>query len=95
MKIPREFAPADRCLYDFALCSRQNGWAQADTAQDPPTLGSGPTPTRLMIFSQCEGDTTFSRLRRLKNLPWNCGRSARGTGRMTMVRRGLTRDLIR
>ena len=34
MKITREFAPADRYVYDFGLCSYEKGWAQVDTAQD-------------------------------------------------------------
>ena len=59
MKITREFAPADRYLYDFGLCCYQNGWAQVDTAQDASYFGIWANPTRLMIFSYCEGDTTL------------------------------------
>ena len=32
MKITREFCPDDRYVYDFGLCSYENGWAQVDTA---------------------------------------------------------------
>jgi hypothetical protein len=59
MKITREFAPADRYRYDFGLCSYANGWAQFDTAQDASYFGTWANPTRLLIFSYCEGDTTL------------------------------------
>ena len=59
MKITREFAPADRYLYDFGLCSYANGWAQVDTAQDASYFGTWANPTRLLIFNYCEGDTTL------------------------------------
>jgi hypothetical protein len=59
MKITREFAPADRYLYDFSLCSYANGWAQVDTAQDASHFGTWPNPTRLLIFTYCEGDMTL------------------------------------
>ena len=59
MKITREFAPADRYTYDFGLCSYEKGWAQVDTAQDASYFGTWANPTRLMIFSYCEGDTTL------------------------------------
>ncbi len=59
MKITREFAAADRYLYDFGLCSYENGWAQVDTAQDASYFGIWANPTRRMIFSYCEGDTTL------------------------------------
>ena len=59
MKITREFAPADRYLYDFGLCSYANGWAQVDTAQDASYFGTWANPTRMLIFNYCEGDTTL------------------------------------
>jgi hypothetical protein len=59
MKITREFAPADRYLYDFGLCSYANGWAQVDTAQDASYFGTWANPTRLLILNYCEGDTTL------------------------------------
>jgi hypothetical protein len=59
MKITREFAPADRYLYDFGLCSTANGWAQIDTAQDASYFGTWANPTRLLILNYCEGDTTL------------------------------------
>ncbi len=59
MKIPHEFRPGDRYLYDFGLCSFENGWAQVDTAQDASYFGTWASSTRLMIFSYCEGDTTL------------------------------------
>jgi len=59
MKITREFCPGDRYIYDFALCSYEKGWAQVDTAQDASYFGTWANPTRLMIFSYCEGDTTL------------------------------------
>ena len=59
MKITRELCPGDRYTYDFGLCSYENGWAQVDTAQDASYFGTWANPTRLMIFSYCEGDTTL------------------------------------
>ena len=54
-----EFSPGDRYTYDFGLCSYEKGWAQVDTAQDAPDIVTWANPTRLMIFSYCEGDTTL------------------------------------
>ena len=45
MKITREFAPADRYLYDFGLCRYANGWAQVDTGQDASYFGTWANPT--------------------------------------------------
>ena len=59
MKITREFCPADRYVYDFGLCRYENGWAQVDTAQGASYFATWANPTRLMIFSYCEGDTTL------------------------------------
>ena len=59
MKITREFCRDDRYVYDFGLCSYEKGWAQVDTAQDASYFGTWANPTRLMIFSYCEGDTTL------------------------------------
>lgn len=59
MKTTREFAAGDRYRYDFGLCSYANGWAQIDTAQDASYFGTWANPTKLMIFSYCEGDTTL------------------------------------
>ncbi len=59
MKVTREFCPGDRYGYDFGLCSYENGWAQVDTAQHASYFGTLANPTRSMIFSYCEGDTTL------------------------------------
>ena len=59
MKITREFSPGDHFAYDFRLCRYENGWAQIDSAQDASHFGTWANPTRLMIFSYCEGDTTL------------------------------------
>jgi hypothetical protein len=59
VKITREFCPGDRYVYDFGLCSYEKGWVQIDTAQDASYFGTWANPTRLMIFSYCEGDTTL------------------------------------
>ncbi len=58
MKITRQFAPADRYLYDFGPCSYANGFAQIDTAQDAAYFGTWANPITLVIFTYCEGDTT-------------------------------------
>ena len=59
MKITREFCPGDRYKYNFGLCSYEQGWAQVDTAQYASYFGTWASPTRLMIFNYCEGDTTL------------------------------------
>jgi len=59
MKVTSEFCPGVRYAYDFGLCSYADGWAQVDTAQDASYFGTWANPTRLMIFSYCEGDTTL------------------------------------
>jgi hypothetical protein len=59
MKVNREFYPSDRYVYEFGLCSYEKGWAQVDTAQDASYFGTLANPTRLIIFSYCEGDTTL------------------------------------
>jgi len=60
MKITREFAPADRYLYDWGLCSTGNGFAQVDTSQDASYFGTWANPFKLIIFQYCEGDTTMT-----------------------------------
>ncbi len=56
IKITRDFASADRYLYDFGACSLSKGWAQIDTSQDASYFGQWVNPTRLQIFCYCEGD---------------------------------------
>lgn len=60
MKVTREFAPASRYLYDFGLCSAKHGFSQLDTSQDAEYYGNWANPTRLIIFSYCEGDCTLT-----------------------------------
>ena len=60
MKITREFGPGDRYVYDFGLCSYENGWAQVDTAQDASYFGTWANPTRLMIFRAPRFLTVFA-----------------------------------
>lgn len=57
----REFAPADRYLYDFRVCTYALGWAQMDTRQDASYYGNWVNPTSRELFSYCEGDTTLVR----------------------------------
>lgn len=58
MKTIREFAPADRYVYDFGACSIKNGFAQVDTEQDASYYGTWANPSRLVIVCYCEGDVT-------------------------------------
>ena len=58
MKIIREFAPADRYVYDFGICSSKNGFAQVDTDQDASYYGTWASPKKLAIVCYCEGDVT-------------------------------------
>lgn len=57
--ILREFAPADRYLYDFKVLTIAKGWAQLDTKCDASYYGHWINPMRREIFGYCEGDTTL------------------------------------
>ena len=61
MKTTREFAPADRYIYDFGLCSYENGWAQVDTAQDAAYFGTWANPARVLIFRHVSGTRKLAR----------------------------------
>ena len=56
MKTIKDFAPADRYLYDFGACSIKNGFAQVDTSQDACYYGTWASPDRLMVVTYAEGD---------------------------------------
>ena len=58
--VTREFAPADRYMYDFRICVPSKGWAQMDTGQDASYFGNWINPITLELFSYCEGDTTHT-----------------------------------
>lgn len=60
MKTIRDFAPADRYVYDFGPCSYDKGFAQIDTAQDASYFGTWASPSRRMVVSYVEGDVTIS-----------------------------------
>jgi hypothetical protein len=55
-KTTRDFAPADRYVYDFNHCSIEKGWAQIDTNQDAWYYGQWINPDRRQIFQYVEGD---------------------------------------
>jgi len=59
--ITRDFALADRYLYDFKVLTISKGWAQLDTRQDAGYFGQWINPTRREIFCYCEGDTILTR----------------------------------
>lgn len=59
MKTTTEFAPADRYVYDFGLCSTEKGFAQVDTSQDASYYGTWANPFKLMLICYCEGDVTL------------------------------------
>ena len=52
----QEFASADRYLYDFGLCSYENGFSQIDTNQDAWYYGTWANPFKFIIFNYVEGD---------------------------------------
>ena len=59
MKITRDFRPlSDRYSFDTGPCSYAKGFAQIDTKQDAPWLGSWAAPNRPTIVSFCQGDVT-------------------------------------
>lgn len=49
----REFASADRYLYD---CGLPADFAQLDTSEDASYFGNWASAKRLTLFSYCEGD---------------------------------------
>lgn len=59
METIREFAPADRYVYDFGDCSARNGFAQIDTSQDAGYFGTWANPEKFIIVNYCEGDVTI------------------------------------
>ncbi len=50
-----EFADGDRYAYDFGLC---RDFAQVNTSEDASWYGIWACPTRLVVFTFCEGDCT-------------------------------------
>jgi hypothetical protein len=60
IEIKRDFAPADRYLYDFRLLTYAKGWAQVDTKQDASYYGTWTNPDERKIFCYCEGDLTLT-----------------------------------
>lgn len=59
MRTVNEFAPSDRYVYDFGLCSVSNGFAQVDTSQDAHYFGTWANPETFQIICYCEGDVTL------------------------------------
>lgn len=59
--IQRDFAPADRYLYDFKVLTVSKGWAQLDTRQDASYFGQWINPVERKIFCYCEGDCILTR----------------------------------
>lgn len=57
----RDFAPADRYLYDFKMLTYAKGWAQVDTKQDASYFGTWTNPEKRQIFCYCEGDLTLTK----------------------------------
>jgi hypothetical protein len=53
--ISRDFASADRYLYDNKL---PRDFAQLDTSEDASWYGNWASAQRLVLFSYCEGDCT-------------------------------------
>lgn len=51
-----EWCPADRYLYDFKICTRENGWQQYDTEQDAAYFGVWVHVEKKFTFTYCEGD---------------------------------------
>lgn len=59
MKTIRDFAPANRYVYDFGVCSINKGFAQVDTSQDASYYGTWANPVKLCVLTYCEGDVTL------------------------------------
>lgn len=51
-----KFMPSDRYVFDFELCTPNDGWAQVDTGQDASYYGTWTNPFDLRIISYVEGD---------------------------------------
>ena len=60
IEVKREFAPADRYLYDFRVLTYAKGWAQVDTKNDAGYYGTWTNPDERKIFNYCEGDVTLT-----------------------------------
>jgi hypothetical protein len=60
IEIKRDFAPADRYLYDFRVLTYAKGWAQVDTTQDASYYGTWTNPEERKIFNYAEGDLTLT-----------------------------------
>jgi len=54
--VVKEFAPADRYVYDFKVCTSAKGWMQYDTDQDAHYFGTWVNKARRQILTYCEGD---------------------------------------
>jgi hypothetical protein len=61
IELVRDFASADRYLYDFKYLTYAKGWAQVDTRQDASYYGTWTNPTTRQIFSYCEGDLCLTK----------------------------------
>jgi hypothetical protein len=59
IKIIRDFAPADRYVYDFGVCHYKRGFAQVDTSQDASYFGTWANPFKFQVVTYCEGDVTL------------------------------------
>ena len=55
----REFAPGDRYLYDFKLCTPAKGWMQYDTDQDAWYFGVWVNKGKREILTYAEGDLSL------------------------------------
>ena len=55
----REFAPGDRYLYDFKLCTPGKGWMQYDTDQDAWYFGVWVNKGKREILTYAEGDLSL------------------------------------
>jgi len=61
MELTRGFEMmGDRYKYDFEKCHFKDGWAQLDTKQDASYYGNWVNPSKRLLFSYCEGDTTLT-----------------------------------
>ena len=98
--IERDFAPADRYLYDTKL----KGYAQVDSRQDASYFGTWINPVTRIIFNYCEGDCTVTKcdtdaelLAELDRMErWNAENGTRrySNGKAIAIDPGFSADLM-
>lgn len=86
----------NRYLFDFTLCTAEDGWAQLDTTQDAPWHGNWANPFNRQVMIFQEGDETLHQaatdaefvqaVRNVKTSQEACGHAFKGIDTMCSKR---------